>query len=111
MVLRRYHRQDDIAVRKHLDRAFLADEAVLDDNALAGCAELLPHHHRINEVQRLLDVRANLDTLPEGVTVCLDDNRRTALTHIVRGVLGVVKDPEGLRAQVMPGQKLVGECL
>ena len=72
------HRYDHVTIRKAEDGHLRTLEVLLDDDLIAGVAELVLCHDGLDALDRLLTGHRDDDTLAEGESVRLDDGRDRA---------------------------------
>ena len=104
-----HERRHVCAVREAEDAQLLADEALLDNDALAGRPECAVYHRVAHGFERLVDALRDHDTLARGEAVRLDDDGRALRAHVLLCGVRVVEDLERWRRSTRVAHDAPGE--
>ena len=111
VVLARGERQHALAVDHHDEARLLALHEFLDDDAMAGVAELVAGEHHVDRRMRLVDRRRDHHALSGGEPVGLDHDRRAVLHHVGVRRFRVGEGRIARRRDVVPRHEALGEIL
>ena len=111
VILRRYERNEPLAICDREQRRFFAVHELLDEQLAAGNAKRAVDEHRVNRAVRFIECFTNDDAFPGGETGRLDHDRRPELARGTAGVVDICAGERARRRHIRVEHELLRERL